>query len=89
MAVRLNTLIFLFFNSVHFVIVVCLLSTSWWGVALYAVPFLCIDLAFLASNVYKVSEGGWLPIVIAVFVGAIMGIWRRGRMLLQKHMRHE
>lgn len=44
--------------------------------------FLTIDLAFFGSNIVKIGEGGWFPIVVAVIVFTIMSTWKRGRSLL-------
>jgi KUP system potassium uptake protein len=41
--------------------------------------FLVFDLAFFISNLHKFAEGGWLPLVIALVVLAIMHTWKSGR----------
>ncbi len=41
--------------------------------------FLAIDLGFLAANTVKITEGGWVPLVIAAAVFTIMVTWKRGR----------
>ena len=38
-----------------------------------------IDLAFLASNALKVTQGGWLPLAVAATVFVVMDTWRVGR----------
>ena len=53
----------------------CLLATS---------AFLVVDLAFWASNLLKLTEGGWFPLVIAGAILIIMLTWRDGRALLRK-----
>ncbi|MFZ3033743.1 MAG: KUP/HAK/KT family potassium transporter, partial [Parvibaculum sp.] len=50
--------------------------------ALGALAFLAIDVGFLSSNMTKVLEGGWLPIMIAFIIVAVMETWRRGRKAL-------
>lgn len=62
-----------------------------WSLAL-ALPvfgvFLLIDLAFLASNLLKIAQGGWFPIVVAVGVFTVMATWWRGRrMVTAKRLR--
>jgi len=44
--------------------------------------FLVIDLAFFSSNLLKVPQGGWVPILIGLTLFALMTSWRRGRDLL-------
>jgi KUP system potassium uptake protein len=55
----------------------------------YLVPlvgsFLVLDLAFFGSNALKFFHGGFVPIVIAIFLFMVMRIWKRGRALLALH----
>lgn len=44
--------------------------------------FLAIDLTFLASNVSKLREGAWLPLVTAILLFTLMTTWKRGRAIL-------
>lgn len=65
----------------------CLVATVmrlvWgWNLAIPIVFFLffgLIDGAFLSSNLLKVPHGGWLPLVMAIIVAAVMGLWRWGK----------
>src|SRR5437899_2994345 len=53
-------------------------------------PFLFIDLTFLAANLLKVVEGGWVPLAFGGLVMIVMYTWRRGsRLLLEKARRQE
>src|ERR1700676_2826625 len=45
-------------------------------------PFLFLDLTFLAANLLKVLEGGWVPLAIGAVVMLLMYTWRRGSRLL-------
>ncbi|MCL1980610.1 MAG: potassium transporter Kup [Proteobacteria bacterium] len=47
--------------------------------------FLLFDSCFLASNVFKVADGGWITICIATAILAAMITWRDGRAILAKH----
>ncbi len=44
--------------------------------------FLTVDLAFLAANLVKVVEGGYVPLLIAACSIAVMWTWVRGNALL-------
>jgi KUP system potassium uptake protein len=44
--------------------------------------FFGIDLVFFAANALKVPEGGWVPLVLGLFIMALMTSWKRGRDLL-------
>jgi KUP system potassium uptake protein len=47
--------------------------------------FLFVDLAFLASNAVKFVDGGFLPVLLALFIFIIMRTWKRGREFLMVH----
>ncbi len=44
--------------------------------------FFVVDCVFFAANLLKVPEGGWVPLVIGLFLMALMTSWKRGRDLL-------
>jgi KUP system potassium uptake protein len=46
--------------------------------ALLAGAFVVIDAGFVAANMMKVAEGGYVPVILAVAVYAIMQVWHRG-----------
>jgi KUP system potassium uptake protein len=45
--------------------------------------FLLVEGSFLAANSTKVIEGGWLPLLIGVWVFLLMTTWKKGRYLLR------
>jgi KUP system potassium uptake protein len=54
------------------------------------VPFLFLDLTFLAANLLKVFEGGWVPLALGAVVMLLMYTWRRGsRLLFEKSRKLE
>ncbi len=48
--------------------------------------FLTFDLAFFTSSFAKILHGGWVPIVVAIAVFAVMVTWKRGRALLAERV---
>jgi KUP system potassium uptake protein len=40
--------------------------------------FLVIDAAFFGSNLLKLRDGGWIPLVLGILIYFIMTTWRRG-----------
>jgi KUP system potassium uptake protein len=44
--------------------------------------FLIVDLAFFGANLLKFMQGGWLPLLVALVIVALMGTWWRGRQML-------
>ncbi|NVN86944.1 MAG: potassium transporter Kup [Rhodopseudomonas sp.] len=51
---------------------------------LVIVPFLIVELIFLAANLLKIVEGGWIPLMIGAFLMVVMVTWRRGTKLVAK-----
>jgi KUP system potassium uptake protein len=63
-----------------------------WGALAASVvtaSFLVIDLAFFGANMFKISEGGWFPLVVAAVIWLLMSTWARGRVLIRRRMREE
>src|SRR5262249_13071981 len=53
-------------------------------------PFLFLDLTFLAANLLKVIEGGWVPLPLGACITPLMYTWPRGsRLLLEKSRKLE
>ncbi len=48
--------------------------------------FECIELTFFSSNTFKISSGGWFPLVLGLAIFTLMTTWKTGRALLQKQM---
>jgi KUP system potassium uptake protein len=58
-----------------------------WGWSLIAtlaliVPFLVIDIAFFAANLLKLFSGGYMPVLLAIFLVVLMWTWVRGTKIL-------
>ena len=76
--------------SMAFVVIWKVWRWSALAAAALIVPFLFIDLTFLAANLLKIFEGGWMPLALGGIVMMIMYTWRRGsRVLFEKTRRQE
>ena len=51
--------------------------------------FFVVDLAFWASNMMKLFDGGWFPLVIGGSVFMLMLTWKEGRKLLSDKLRED
>ncbi len=60
----------------------------WWCLAATGF-FFAVDLAFWASNLLKLFEGGWFPLLIASVIMMLMLTWRDGRTLLDEKRRED
>jgi KUP system potassium uptake protein len=65
------------------------IRSRWGWSAAKALPlvavFLTFDLAFLGANISKFFDGGWVPVLVAGGVYAVMTTWKTGRALLADH----
>ena len=51
--------------------------------------FFVVDLAFWASNMFKLFDGGWFPLAIGGAVFLLMLTWKEGRHLLSDKLRED
>ncbi|OIQ71218.1 Low affinity potassium transport system protein kup [mine drainage metagenome] len=62
----------------HYSLPLCIAATS---------VFFVVDFAFFTSNMLKLVEGGWFPLLIAGGVFTLMKTWKDGRHLLNQKLR--
>jgi KUP system potassium uptake protein len=60
-----------------------------WVAALSVSGFLAIDSAFLAANLMKIVDGGWVPLLIASGSMVVMWTWVRGTRLFTQKLRRD
>lgn len=49
--------------------------------------FFTVDTAYLASNLTKVPDGGWFPLLVGLIAFTMLTTWARGRKLMMERMR--
>ncbi|MBX3750391.1 MAG: KUP/HAK/KT family potassium transporter [Opitutaceae bacterium] len=54
-------------------------SFRWWQALPLCAFFLVLDVTFFGANLHKFSDGGWLPVFIALGLIAIMTTWKQGK----------
>jgi KUP system potassium uptake protein len=67
-----------------------LVARRWWGnlrAGLICLFFFSIDIAFFLSNTNKLLHGGYVPLVFATAVFAVMTTWKAGRDRLAASLR--
>ena len=62
---------------------------SLWQTAALLVPLAAIDLVFIASNMLKIPDGAWLPLVFGAVLVLIMWTWTRGAQILTDKTRRD
>jgi KUP system potassium uptake protein len=65
-----------------FVIVRSLWKRPTWQAVLAASGFGLLDLVFISSNLLKIPQGAWLPLVMGAALVVIMWTWTRGAQIL-------
>ncbi len=58
---------------------------AWKSVPLIALFFL-VDITYLGANLIKVPDGGWVPLVMGLFIFTLLTTWSRGRALMRQSM---
>ncbi len=51
--------------------------------------FLLVDISFFASNLLKIADGGWFPLLMAASLYLILATWKDGRLLLSEKFRKD
>jgi KUP system potassium uptake protein len=49
--------------------------------------FLVVDVTFWASNLLKLEQGGWFPVLIGAAMFTLMMTWKKGRALLNEKLK--
>jgi KUP system potassium uptake protein len=58
-------------------------------IAVFAAVFLPLEGVFLAANLTKIHQGGWLPLAIGIGLYVLMTTWNRGRAIVAKNRTRE
>jgi len=59
-------------------------KAPWLALIPLGAVFLTVDLTFFTANVGKVVSGGWVVVLLAVFIFVLMKTWRDGRAALRR-----
>jgi KUP system potassium uptake protein len=51
--------------------------------------FALVDGAFFASNITKIADGGWFPLVVAALIFTVLTTWATGRALMRKRLEQD
>ena len=51
--------------------------------------FVIVDLSFVAANMMKVLQGGWVPLVVGSTLFFLMSTWHRGRVALGEQLERD
>lgn len=75
-------------------ILACTVARHNWNWSLAAsltllVALLCMDIPLFTANIHKISDGGWLPILIGSITFLLTSTWKRGRQLLAQRLKEQ
>jgi KUP system potassium uptake protein len=72
---------------------VVVVAKCWkWGVPLAMLtllPFLVVDSTFLAANLLKIADGGYIPLILGALIVVAMWTWMRGTRLLSEKLKND
>ncbi len=51
--------------------------------------FFAVDVSFFASNLLKIADGGWFPLLMAASLYLVLATWKDGRLLLSEKFRKD
>ena len=71
-------------TSVVFFLVLRTRGWPLWKAGAVLALFLSFDLPFLAANLWKFTEGGYVPVLLGVVIVIVMVVWHRGRVLISE-----
>jgi KUP system potassium uptake protein len=69
-------------TSLAFFVVWKLWRWPLWAALALIGAFLCVDVGFFIANLYKVVDGGWVPLMLGVAMFVLMWTWSRGSVIL-------
>ena len=72
-----------------FVIIRFLWKWKWTATLAVLVPLLVLDLTFISSNLLKIPDGAWMPLVFGAVLVVIMWTWTRGAQILTEKTRRD
>jgi KUP system potassium uptake protein len=72
-----------------FVIIRSMWKRPTWQAALAAMAFGALDLTFIGSNLLKIPQGAWLPLVLGGGLVILMLTWMRGAQILADKARRD
>jgi KUP system potassium uptake protein len=59
-----------------------------WQLVGVGLLFGVLELTFFSANLTKIIHGGWLPVIIAIFVATTMLTWRKGAAIVTRKRRN-
>jgi KUP system potassium uptake protein len=75
------------------VLAVPVIARRWgwgWVVAVaMMLPFFMLDISFLAANLLKLADGGWIPLALGFMIVVTMWTWVRGTRIVAEKVRRE
>ncbi|WP_236842379.1 potassium transporter Kup [Boudabousia tangfeifanii] len=71
------TMTFLITSTLYAIYLRTYAHSPWWQIVLYLVVIGGIEVAFFSANITKIESGGWLPLLVAAILLAVMMFWHR------------
>jgi KUP system potassium uptake protein len=56
------------------------------SVLVFTMGFLAVDLSFFIANIFRIVEGGWVPLLVGGLVFFLISTWKRGRAIVRERL---
>ena len=73
-------------NFLLAVVLFAMWKWKWWQAAPLLLLFFVLDVAYLSANLTKIPDGGWVPLLIGLFIFILLTTWAKGRALMRQNM---
>jgi len=73
-------------NFLLAVVLFAMWKWKWWQAAPLLLLFFVLDVAYLSANLTKIPDGGWIPLLIGLFIFILLTTWAKGRALMRQNM---
>jgi len=57
-----------------------------WAAIPLLIAFFALDAAYLAANLTKIPDGGWVPLMMGLAIFTMLTTWSKGRALMRQNM---
>ena len=72
-----------------FVIIKAAWKWSWPATLAVLIPLVALDITFISSNLLKIPQGAWMPLVFGAVLVLVMWTWTRGAQILTDKTRRD
>jgi KUP system potassium uptake protein len=73
-------------SGLYLVAAICVWRWPLWKTLPPVGLFLLFDLSYFGANLFKIADGGWITLVVAVVITTVFTTWKKGREELKQRL---